>query len=52
MTHMEISGLVGGLLSIFAGIVIIVWPKIIAYVIGGYLILVGGIAVFAALTAR
>lgn len=51
MTHVEVSGLVGGLLSILAGIAVIVWPRIIAYVIGIYLIAVGIIAVVAALAA-
>ena len=48
MTHAEVSGLVAGLISIFVGIVIIVWPRIIAYVIGIYLIIVGIIAVVTA----
>jgi uncharacterized membrane protein HdeD (DUF308 family) len=52
MTNIEVSGLVGGLLSIFAGIAVIVWPRIIAYVIGVYLIVIGIIAVLAAVTSR
>jgi uncharacterized membrane protein HdeD (DUF308 family) len=48
MTHVEISGLVAGIVSIFVGIAVIAWPRIIAYVIGIYLILVGTIAVVAA----
>jgi uncharacterized membrane protein HdeD (DUF308 family) len=49
MTHVEISGLIAGIISIFVGILVIAWPRIIAYVIGVYLIIVGIIAVVAAL---
>jgi len=49
MTHVEISGLIGGILAIVGGITVIVWPRILAYIIGIYLILVGIIAVTAAL---
>ena len=52
MTHAEVSGLVGGLLSVLAGIAVIVWPRIIAYVIGIYLIAIGAIAILAAVTSR
>jgi|PlaIllAssembly_1097288.scaffolds.fasta_scaffold511362_2 uncharacterized membrane protein HdeD (DUF308 family) len=49
MNHVEISGLVAGIISIVVGIVVILWPRIIAYVIGAYLVIVGIIAVVAAL---
>jgi uncharacterized membrane protein HdeD (DUF308 family) len=49
MNHVEISGLVAGIMAIVVGIVVIIWPRIIAYVIGGYLVIVGIIAVVAAL---
>jgi hypothetical protein len=49
MNQVELSGLVAGIISIVAGIVVIVWPRIIAYIIGGYLVIVGLIAVVAAL---
>lgn len=52
MTHLEVSGLVGGIASIFVGIAVIVWPKLIAYVIGAYLILIGVVATVAAVTSR
>ena len=45
MAHLEVSGLVGGILSIIVGIVVIVWPLIIAFIIGLYLVIVGVIAV-------
>jgi uncharacterized membrane protein HdeD (DUF308 family) len=49
MNQVEISGLVAGIISIVVGIVVIVWPRIIAYIIGTYLVIVGVIAVVAAL---
>lgn len=45
----EFSGLIGGIISIIFGIAVIVWPRILAYAIGIWLILVGVIAVFVAL---
>jgi uncharacterized membrane protein HdeD (DUF308 family) len=49
MNQVEISGLVAGIISIVAGIVVIVWPRIIAYIVGAYLVIVGVIALVAAL---
>jgi uncharacterized membrane protein HdeD (DUF308 family) len=40
-----LTGLIAGILAIVAGIVILVWPKIIAYIIGIYLIVVGLVTV-------
>ncbi len=48
MTHVQVSGLLGGILSIVAGIVVIVWPRVLALIIGIYLIVIGVIAVIAA----
>ncbi len=45
MFDLAIGGVIGGIISILVGIVIIVWPKIIAYVIGGWLIVVGVLAI-------
>ena len=45
----QISGFIGGILAIIAGIIVIIKPQIIAWVIGIYLILFGIIAVMAAL---
>jgi uncharacterized membrane protein HdeD (DUF308 family) len=42
---LAISGLWYGILAIIAGIVIMVWPAIIAYVIGIYLIVIGVLAI-------
>jgi uncharacterized membrane protein HdeD (DUF308 family) len=45
-----VSGLIGGLITLAVGIVILVWPRIIAYVIGIWLIIVGIIAIIRAFT--
>jgi len=44
----QISGVVGGILAIIFGIIVIIKPKIIAWVLGIYLILFGVFAVLAA----
>ena len=44
-----ISGLIGGILAIIAGIVVLIKPQIIAWVIGIFLIIFGISAVVAAL---
>ena len=49
MFDISIGGLIGGIISIVVGIVIILWPRVIAYVIGGWLIVVGVLAVLATL---
>ena len=36
-----IGGLIAGIITVVVGIVIIVWPRVIAYIIGIYLIIVG-----------
>lgn len=46
---MAVFGVVGGIISIIMGIIIIAWPRIIAYVIGIYLVLVGIISLVIAL---
>jgi uncharacterized membrane protein HdeD (DUF308 family) len=48
MNQVEISGMLAGIISIIVGVVVIVWPRIIAFVIGAYLIIIGIIAVVAA----
>ena len=42
---LNVSGLIGGIITLIVGIVILVWPRIIAYVIGIWLIIVGIIAI-------
>ena len=49
MGLLPISGLIGGALAIIAGIIVIIWPRIIAWVLGIFLIIVGFFAVLAAL---
>jgi uncharacterized membrane protein HdeD (DUF308 family) len=49
MQIQEVGGIVGGIISIVVGLVVIVWPRIIAYIIGIWLIIVGIIALIAAL---
>jgi hypothetical protein len=44
----QISGVIGGILAIIAGIVVIIKPQIIAWVLGIYLIIFGAFAVLAA----
>lgn len=45
----QISGLVGGILAIIAGILVLAKPKILAWVLGIYLIVFGVFAVLAVL---
>jgi uncharacterized membrane protein HdeD (DUF308 family) len=40
-----VSGLIAGIISIVAGIVVLVWPRVLAYIIGIYLIIIGAMAV-------
>jgi uncharacterized membrane protein HdeD (DUF308 family) len=47
MGFIQISGLVGGILAILAGIIVIIKPKIIAWIVGIYLIIFGVFAVLA-----
>ena len=44
-----ISGIIGGALAILAGIIVLVKPQIIAWVVGIYLIIFGIFAVLAAI---
>ena len=48
-SFLSIGGFVGGLISITTGIIILVWPRILAYIIGIYLIIIGLITVIAVL---
>ena len=48
MTNMEIGGLATGIISILVGIAVIAWPRILAYMVGIYLIVVGVIFIVAA----
>ena len=45
----QFGGLIAGIITISAGIIILVWPRIIAYIIGIYLIIAGLTAIIAVL---
>ena len=49
MFDLAVGGIIGGIISILMGIVIIVWPRIIAYVIGTWMIIIGVLAILYAL---
>ena len=49
MQFIQVSGLVAGIIAILSGIIIIVWPRVIAYIIGIWLLIVGILAVINAL---
>ena len=46
---LQIGGIVAGIITIAVGVLILVWPRIIAYIIGIYLIIAGLFAVLAVL---
>lgn len=46
---LPIIGIIGGILSILVGIIIIIWPKLIAYITGAWLIIIGVLAIVYAL---
>jgi uncharacterized membrane protein HdeD (DUF308 family) len=48
MVNLGVGGLIGGIITLLVGIIILVWPRIIAYVIGIWLIIVGIIAIIGA----
>jgi len=49
MEFPQISGTIGGILAIIAGLLVIIWPRIVAWVVGIYLIIFGVFALLAAL---
>ena len=49
MWNLPATGLFGGIITLIAGIVVLVWPRIIAYIIGIYLIVMGILAIIGAL---
>ncbi len=46
---LSFGGLIGGIITIIVGIILLVWPRLIAYIIGGYFILIGIIAIASSL---
>ena len=49
MEFPQISGLVGGILAVIAGIVVLIKPQILAWVLGIFLIIFGISAILAVL---
>ena len=49
MQFIQVSGLLAGIIAIVSGIIIMIWPRVIAYIIGIWLIVVGVLAVINAL---
>ena len=47
-----IAGLVGGILAIIFGIIVIIKPQILAWLIGIYLIIAGILTIVSTLTSR
>jgi hypothetical protein len=45
----SMSGLITGILSVVVGLIIIIRPRVIAFAVGAYLVIVGILAVIAAL---
>jgi hypothetical protein len=50
MAFLQTGGVIWSIISILVGIIIIIWPHIIAYVIGIYLVIIGILGLIAALT--
>ena len=48
MPFTAISGLIVGILIVLAGVIVIIWPRIIVYIIGIYFIIGGVLAMVAA----
>ena len=46
---LPIVGIIGGILTVLFGLIIIIWPRLIAYVIGAWLIIMGVLAILVAL---
>lgn len=49
LSGLAISGLWLGILAVIAGIIILIWPAIISYVIGIYLVIIGVLTIIASL---
>ena len=49
MTHAETGQLIAGSIAIFFGLLVIIWPRILAYIVGAYFIIAGIIWIVSAL---
>ena len=39
------TGLLGGIITVIVGIILLVWPRLVAAIVGIYLIIIGVIAI-------
>ena len=39
------SGLITGIITLAAGVIVLIWPKVLNYIVGIYLIIVGIMAI-------
>ncbi len=46
---LPVGGIIAGIITIAAGVIILIWPKALAYILGIYLILAGVGAIIAAI---
>jgi uncharacterized membrane protein HdeD (DUF308 family) len=46
---MHIAGLLGGIIAVIFGIIVFIFPKILNYLVGAFLLIAGGIAIWQAL---
>jgi hypothetical protein len=46
---LHIAGLVAGIIAVIFGIVVLIFPKILNYLVAAFLIIAGGIAIWQAL---
>jgi len=44
-----VGGLIGGIISLVLGIIILIWPRFLAFLIGLWLVIIGIITIVAAL---
>ena len=49
MLDIPVGGLLGGIITIIVGIILLIWPRIVAAVIGIYLIIIGVIAILSSI---
>ena len=50
MSEFFVGGLLGSILAIVAGVIILIWPHIISYIVAIYLLIIGIIGVIAVVT--
>ena len=50
MPPITITGLVAGVIAVVFGILVLIFPKVLNYLVGAFLIIVGAIAIFQALS--